>query len=55
MSEHRIHDVHRRIRNILAVCPASDWTLEESQQVLAVLAQIVRAREARGDVIDLGA
>jgi hypothetical protein len=45
-SDHRIVDTHRRIRNILAAYPATDWTLEESQAVLSVLSNIVRARQA---------
>ena len=41
--QHRLNDVQRRIRNILVAHPASTWTLEESQIVLAALSEIVRA------------
>jgi len=46
MTTATIEDVHHRIRNILDQYPASSWTLEESQAVLATLAGIVRARPA---------
>ncbi len=55
MQQYQIDDTHRRIRNILKCCPATEWTLEESQAVLAVLAGILRARQSGGEVIDLGA
>lgn len=45
-SDHRIDDIHRRIRNILAAYPATDWTLEESRSVLDAVSGIVRARQA---------
>jgi hypothetical protein len=45
-SDYRIVDTHRRIRNILAAYPATDWTLEESCSVLENLVGIVRARQA---------
>jgi hypothetical protein len=44
-SDHRVADTHRRIRNILDRCPASAWTLEESQAVLSVLAGVAGDRE----------
>jgi hypothetical protein len=47
-SDHRIADTHRRIRNILDRCPASAWTLEESQAVPSVLAGIVRGTSDGG-------
>jgi len=43
---YQIDDVHRRIRNILKACPATSWTLDESQAVLDTVAGIVRARQA---------
>jgi hypothetical protein len=49
---YQLRDVHRRIRNILDVYPATSWDLSESQAVLAALAGIVRGRQAVGDVID---
>jgi hypothetical protein len=42
-------DIHRRIRNILDVCPASSWSLEESRAVLGVLSCIVRVRQTDGE------
>ena len=55
MHQYQIDDCHRRIRNVLTACPATSWSLEESQRVLAVLAELVRSRQAEGNVIDLGA
>jgi len=52
---YELGDIHRRIRNILDVCPAASWTLDESVIVLDALAAIVRTRQAAGDVIDLAA
>jgi len=46
MAKDRIKDTHRRIRNILDVCPAVDWTLDESQAVLRCLAGILWAHLA---------
>jgi hypothetical protein len=51
----QLGDVHRRIRNILDVCPATSWTLDESVIILDALATIVRTRQAAADVIDLTA
>ena len=51
----KLGDIHRRIRNILDVCPATSWTLDESVIVLDALAAIVRTRQATRDVIDLDA
>ena len=51
----QLGDIHRRIRNILDVCPATSWTLDESVIILDALATIVRARQAARDVIDLTA
>lgn len=48
-----LSDVQRRIRNILAVCPASTWELDESRAVLAALEQIVACRQTVGDVISI--
>ena len=52
---YELGDIHRRIRNILDVCPAASWTLDESVIVLDALAAIVRTRQAARDVIDLDA
>lgn len=46
-----IEDVHRRVRNILDVYPATTWDLAEATEVLAALESIVRGRQAMGDVI----
>lgn len=51
--QHRIDDVHRRIRNMLKQYPAASWDLEESQVVLDALSVIVRGRQSVADVIDL--
>lgn len=45
MQDYQLGDTHRRIRNVLNVAPAQSWTVDESQQVLAALAGIVRARQ----------
>jgi hypothetical protein len=39
-----IEDTFRRIRNILDVCPAEDWTPEDAREVLAALESIVFRR-----------
>jgi hypothetical protein len=50
-SDYRLRDVHRRIRNILKVCPATDWTLEQSSAVLEALGDIfIPGAPARGQV-----
>lgn len=36
----RIADIHRRIRSFLESCPPGDWTLEESQMMLAAVTEI---------------
>lgn len=46
MHAYELKDVHRRIRNILAEYPATDWTLDESKFVLAALAAVVQMRQA---------
>jgi hypothetical protein len=46
---YQIDDVLRRIRNILNVCPATSWTVDESRAVLDVVAGIFRARQAVGN------
>jgi hypothetical protein len=46
--EHVRREAHRRIRNVLDVCPASSWSLDESRAVLKVVSGIVRARQAAG-------
>jgi hypothetical protein len=47
--DYELHGVHRRIRNILEIAPASSWDLDESVAVLNVLSAIVRARRRRHD------
>jgi hypothetical protein len=44
--ELRRRDVHDRISNILDVCPAASWDLEESQAVLDALSEIFVGRQA---------
>jgi hypothetical protein len=50
-----MEDVHTRIRSILDVYPAPTWNLPQSERVLAALVTIVREKQARADVLDLGA
>jgi hypothetical protein len=45
-TSYEFSDTHRRIRNILQVCPAATWTQDESTAVLDTLSSIVRARQA---------
>jgi hypothetical protein len=40
-----ISDTFRRIRNILDVCPQSDWSPDEAKVVLAALSSILRGRQ----------
>lgn len=55
-AQHQIDDVHRRIRNVLDICPATSWNLEESKIVHDALQRIIRARQSDGDdVVDLTA
>jgi hypothetical protein len=46
MTEYQLRDTHRRIENLLAEVPQDGWALDEAQAVLAVLAGIVRVRQA---------
>jgi hypothetical protein len=49
-----IEDTFRRIRNILDVSPAEDWTPEDAREVLAVLSLIAYRRQATApaDTVD---
>jgi hypothetical protein len=53
-AEPPIADTFRRIRNILDVYPAEDWTPEDARDVLATLSLIVCRRQAKtaADEID---
>jgi hypothetical protein len=55
-SFHKVADIHRRIRNILAKYPATDWDEDQSSAVLKALSEIfvVRTDQPVGDVVDLG-
>lgn len=48
----RLRDLHRRIRTIMVMVPASTWDAEEAQIVFEALARIVARRQAAGDVVD---
>jgi hypothetical protein len=50
MCEYQLRDTHRRIENIIRVCPAAEWTLEEARAVLATLSGIVRVRQGDGEL-----
>lgn len=47
--------VHRQISAILDAYPATAWDLAESQLILTTLSEIVRRRQQRAEVVDLGA
>lgn len=54
MDRCELNDVHRRMRNILAVYPATSWTLGESRLVFSALEAIVRGRQPRAHVAGRG-
>lgn len=45
---YQLADTHRRIANLLSVCPVEEQTIEEGQALLATLSGIVRARQGDG-------
>jgi hypothetical protein len=49
--DYRLRDVQRRIRNMLAAYPPSEWDEEESRIVLDALSVIVRGRKSAARVL----
>jgi hypothetical protein len=46
MTAFRLNDLHRRIRTILKMIPATDWTVDEAAKVWQTLVLIRRDRQA---------
>lgn len=42
---HQLADLHRRIRTVLAMAPASSWSVDEAQTVWNALAEILAGRQ----------